>query len=210
MEEQVRVTGARYQQIAADIAAKIADHQYQIGEKIYARSLIASQYAVSSETARKAIAILADLEIVDTVKGSGVRIKSYEKAVTFVKQYRNGGTVAELRQDAIQCLNRLTKDGNELREAVGKLLDHTDRFRLLNPLAPYSARVPEDSHCVGQSLSSLNFWQNTAATVVGIRRGETLILSPGPYAEFTAEDTIYFIGEETCVERVAALLNQLK
>ena len=208
MDENVRVTGARYQQIAADIASKIADHQYQIGEKIYARSLIASQYSVSSETARRAIAILADLNIVDTVKGSGVVIKSYENAVAFLGRFRNVGTLAEYKQDALACLARLAKDESDLREALSRLVDHTDRFRALNPLAPFSAQIDANAACIGQSLSSLNFWQNTAATVIAIRRGDTLIRSPGPYAELLCGDTIYFIGEDDCAERVDLFLRE--
>ena len=50
----------RYQQIAADIAAKIAGGEYKIGDKIFARSSLASQYHVSSETARRAICVLCD------------------------------------------------------------------------------------------------------------------------------------------------------
>ncbi|NCB63072.1 MAG: GntR family transcriptional regulator [Clostridia bacterium] len=208
MEERIRVTGSRYQQIAADIAAKIVDHQYQIGDKIYARSLIASQYSVSSETARKAVAILTDLNIVDTVKGSGVVIKSYDNAVTFLARFRDVGTMAEFKQDAMDCLTRLTKDGNDLRDAITRLVDHADRFRALNPLAPFSALIEQGALCIGQSLGSLNFWQNTSATVVAIRRGDTMILSPGPYAEFLAGDMIFFIGEEDCVERVSMFLRE--
>ena len=208
MEEIIQVTGARYQQIAADIAAKIVDHQYQIGEKIYARSLIASQYAVSSETARKAVAILADLNIVETAKGSGVVIKSYDNAVVFLKRFQDTGTMAEYKRDTIGCLNRLIKEGDDLRDAITRLVDHADRFRALNPLAPFSVQIEKSAPCVGQSLSSLSFWHNTAATVVAIRRGDTLIRSPGPYAELLAEDTLYFIGEDDCVERVDMLLRE--
>lgn len=208
MAENTQVTGARYQQIAADIAAKIVDHQYQIGDKIYARSLIASQYSVSSETARKAIAILTDLEIVDTVRGSGVVIKSYENAVAFLKRFRNVGTMAELKKDTLDRISLLLKDGNELRNAVDRLVDHSDRFRALNPMTPFSVGIKNDASCIGQTISSLNFWQNTAATVVAIRRGESLILSPGPYAEFAAGDVLYFIGEEDCLERVTALVQE--
>lgn len=205
MEEQIRETGSRYQQIAADIAAKIVDHQYQIGEKIYARSLIASQYAVSSETARRAIAVLTDLGVVDTVKGSGVIIKSYDNAVSFLKKFRNVGTMSELKRDALNRLVRLEKDGDELREAITRLVDHSDRFRSLNPLAPFSVRVESGSPCVGQNLSALSFWENTAATVVAIRRGEELLLSPGPYAAFAEGDMVYFVGEDECVARVDAM-----
>lgn len=207
-EENVRVTGSRYQQIAADIATKIVDHQYQIGEKIYARSLIASQYSVSSETARKAIAILADLNIVDTVKGSGVVIKSYDNAVAFLRRFRDAGTLTEFKQDAMGCLTRLAQNGNELRDAITRLVDQADRFRALNPLAPFSVQIAAETPCVGQTLSSMSFWHNTAATVVAIRRGDTLIRSPGPYAEFLAGDTIYFIGEDDCVGRVDMFLRE--
>ena len=209
MEEQVQVTGARYQQIAADIAAKIVDHQYQIGEKIYARSSIASQYAVSSETARKAIAILADLDIVETVKGSGVMIKSYDNAMMFLKQFRNIGTMSELKRDVMHHLTKLEKEGDELRSKIANLVDYTDRFRALNPLIPFSIQVEEGAPCTGKNISDLNFWQNTAATVIGIRRGQTLILSPGPYAEMVTGDTVYFIGEDECISRVAGLLQKV-
>lgn len=208
MDKMIQVTGARYQQIAADIAAKIVDHQYQIGEKIYARSLIASQYSVSSETARKAIAILSDLGIVDTVKGSGVVIKSYEGAVAFLERFRNVSTMAELKRDTMVCLGNIISHGGELRDAVTRLVDHADRFRALNPLAPFSVQVEAGASCVGKTLSGLNFWQNTAATVVAIRRGDLLIRSPGPYAEFLADDTIYFIGEDDCVGRVDLFLRR--
>ena len=75
------ITGPKYQQIAADIAAKIVDGHYRVGEKIYARSSLASQYGVSSETARRAVCVLSHLKIVEATKGSGVIIKSYENAI---------------------------------------------------------------------------------------------------------------------------------
>ena len=50
---------SRYQQLASDIASRIAEGSYQVGDKIFARSSLASQYQVSSETARKAVCVLA-------------------------------------------------------------------------------------------------------------------------------------------------------
>lgn len=208
MEENVRVTGARYVQIAADIASKIVDRQYKIGEKIYARSAIASQYSVSSETARKAIAILADLNIVETVKGSGVLITSSDNAAAFVRRFEDAGTLAEYKRDAMCCLAQMTKDSNDLRAALSKLVDHADRFQALNPLAPFSVQIGEEMPCVGRTIGSLNFWQNTAATVVAIRRDNVLIRSPGPYAELLAQDTVYFIGEDDCPARVDLFLQE--
>ena len=74
----------KYQQIAADIAYKIVEGTYREGMKIYARSSIGSQYGVSSETARRAICVLADWDIVVVEKNSGVIIKSTDNAKNFV------------------------------------------------------------------------------------------------------------------------------
>ncbi|MGL4820564.1 MAG: cation:proton antiporter regulatory subunit, partial [Bacilli bacterium] len=46
-----------------------------------------------------------------------------------------------------------------------------------------------------QSLRDLNLWQQTGATVVAIRRGEQLIVSPGPYAVLKTGDDVLFVGQ---------------
>lgn len=73
----------KYEQIAADIAYKIVSGDYAEGSKIYARSSVGSQYGVSSETARRAMCVLADWDIVEIEKNSGVTIKSADNAKKF-------------------------------------------------------------------------------------------------------------------------------
>ena len=99
MGKKVRISTPRYQQIALDVASKIVKKHYIVGEKIYSRSTIASQYSVSPETARRAISILSELGIVETTKGSGVIIKSYDKALEFIHQYNNIQTVYNLKKE---------------------------------------------------------------------------------------------------------------
>lgn len=96
-EEDVPVSSPRYRQVAVDIAAKIVNRQYRVGERIYARSLIASTYSVSPETARRAIAVLADLGIVEATKGSGVHIISYDNAMKFLRQSKDYKTLSGYR-----------------------------------------------------------------------------------------------------------------
>ncbi|MPM67812.1 hypothetical protein SDC9_114737 [bioreactor metagenome] len=85
-------------------------------------------------------------------------------------------------------------------------MDYTSFYKHTNPFVPYEMAVPQDSPCLGQSLQKLNFWQNTGATVVAVRHGDELVLSPGPYADLYEGDVLYFIGGEACVARVAKLL----
>lgn len=206
MEKKTKIENPRYQQIAIDIASKIVDKHYRTGDKIYARSYIASQYGVSSETARRSICILSDLEIVETTKGSGVIIKSYENALKFVQQYQSFRTVNELKQEIMDSVARQTKEIEYFDDCLKRLIEKTDRFRSTNPFAPFEIRLSINSPFLNQTISDLNFWQNTSATIIAIKREDTLFLSPGPYAVFLENDIVYFIGDENCPDRVKQFL----
>lgn len=89
MKPKNRVSLPRYQQIAVEIAERVVEGRYQVGEKIHARSTLASNFNVSPETARKAINVLVDLEIMEVRHGSGAYVSSKENAQKFVEKYRN-------------------------------------------------------------------------------------------------------------------------
>jgi len=202
MENKIKITSPRYQQIAADVAAKIADGHYKVGDKIYARSSLASQYGVSSETARRAICVLSDLNIVDTSKGSGVTIRSYENAIKFVKQYNDITTINNLKEDIIDSVERQKKEIKFLDCRLSDLIDKTDRFRSVNPFMPFQIEITSATPYINKSVSDINFWHNTSATIIAIRRNDSLLMSPGPYAIFQENDIFYFIGDENCIDRV--------
>ncbi|MEH6943301.1 TrkA C-terminal domain-containing protein [Bacillus sp. JJ722] len=202
MNKKVTMKQPKYQKIAVDIAAKIVEKKYTIGEKIYARSSLASQYGVSSETARRAIAVLQDLEIVDTTKGSGVLIKSYEKAAQFVHQFQDVQSIHELQFELQASIDKQYEELHNLQETTKLLINRTERFRSINPFIPFQIEISESCPYIHQTIQEVNFWQNTSATIVGIRRDGEISLSPGPYASFEPKDIIYFIGNDTCLERV--------
>lgn len=206
MENKFKITSPRYQQIAADVAAKIVDGHYKVGDKIYARSSLASQYGVSSETARRAICVLSDLNIVDTSKGSGVTIKSYENAIKFVKQHDDINTISNLKQDIIDSVDRQKKEIKFLYGCLSDLIDKTDRLRSVNPFTPFQVEITSVTPYINKSVSDINFWHNTSATIIAIRRNDSLLMSPGPYAVFQENDIFYFVGDENCIERVKKYL----
>lgn len=195
-----------YQQIAIDIAAKIADRRYRVGDKIYARSSLAGQYGVSPETARRAICILSEMEIVDTTKGSGVVIKSYENAMRYVHEYHQIQTVNELKKTVLDTIEHQREETAYLYDCVIELVDKVDRFRSINPFVPFEIKITDKTPYLDKSVSESNFWQNTAATVVAVRRNGELIVSPGPDVVFMEDDIVYFIGKENCQNRVKQFL----
>lgn len=202
MIKKSKYTSPRYQLIAIDIASKIVDKRYNVGDKIYTRSSIASQYGVSAETARRAISILAELEIVESTKGSGVVIKAYEKAVEFVHQYNDIQTINDLKKDIMESVERQLKEIDYFNDSLTKLIDKMDRFRSSNPFIPYEIEITTETPLLNKTLSEMNFWHNTSATIVAVKRNEDLLRSPGPYITFLPDDIIYYVGDDKSSERV--------
>ena len=208
MNRRHNVSLPRYMLVAHDMACKIADGLYKEGETVYARSALASQYGVSSETARRAICVLDDLGIVESTKGSGVKIVSYEKAVEYARHSGDFSSIHDLREDLLECVKKQRDDCDELNALLETLIKKSEHFSTSNPFVPFQTKIAEGSHVDGKTLAELNFWHNTLATVVALRKGEELILSPGPYAALRAGDVLYYIGDSGCIDRVNRFLGQ--
>jgi K+/H+ antiporter YhaU regulatory subunit KhtT len=204
--EHMKISIPRYQQIAADIASKIVNGDYKVGEKVYARSHIASQYGVSPETARRAMCVLADLKIVEAEKGSGVEIVSFENAMAFAKQFQNIETINSLKQSIMSSVERQKKEMENFNHYLSELIAKTDRYRSVNPFVPFQIPIEENTPYLNQSIMDLNFWHNTTATVIAIKREGAIILSPGPYAVLLEKDVLYFIGDDSSFDRVKKFL----
>nr|WP_303861511.1 TrkA C-terminal domain-containing protein [Alkalibaculum bacchi] len=210
MDKKVKITNPKYQQIAADVAAKIVNNQYKVGDKIFARSALASQYGVSAETARRAICVLSDMQIVKATKGSGVVITSRENAVYFVRHHKDIDTVTSLKNKVVKTIEGQQKENEYLIEQINLLVDKVSRFNRINPFIPYEIELNGDSNYLGQNLSEINLWHSTSATIVGIRREDTLIMSPGPYATVNEGDILYFVGADNAFENVKSLFYNKK
>lgn len=200
----------RYQQLASDIASRIAEGSYQVGDRIFARSALASQYRVSSETARRAICVLAELGIVEAEKGSGVTVRSRENALLFISRRRDARTISHLKNSIMGKAEKYARDMLEMREQVERLVDLTERFRSTNPFIPFEVILEKNLPSLGKKISELSFWQATSATVVAIKRGGTLMLSPGGDTVLSEGDVLYFVGDESSYSRVKHFLKTLQ
>lgn len=204
--QPVLVSIPKYQQIAIEIASKIVNEEYAIGQRIHGRSSIAGQYNVSPETARRAFSILADLDIVSPEKGSGMVIKSRSKAVEFLHQFSNRTTIETLKASIMQNIQRQQKEIQTLGSDLAELISATEHFRSMNPLMPFSLRITPECRYLNKSIQEIQLWQHTGATLVAIKRGHTLIRSPGPYAVMQENDVIYYVSQEDSDHRVRDFL----
>lgn len=197
-----------FRAIALDIAQRIINSEFGEDSKISGRTLLAGHYNVSPETIRKAISLLKDEGVVDVSQGKEVTILSVEKSYDFIEHYKSAESVYSLRQE-IEILLREKRDLDEKIEAVlTEIINYSDRLRNLTPYNPVEIAVKADAHIVGQTISQLRLWQHTGATVVAIRRGTEIIISPGPNAAIKAYDKIVVVGDSGIYQRTLEYFNR--
>ena len=196
MDGEQRIATSMYRKIAIDIAKNVADGNYIEGQKLFGRSVLASQYKVSPETVRKAVYILKDMGILETEKGSGVEVISISKAKDFIERCTEIESIAAAKSDIAQWAHRHAKETAEVLGKIQFIVDTAERFKNISPLAPFELKITKDSTVIGKTADELRFWHNTGGTIIAIKRGDNLIVSPGPYATFNEGDIFYIVGTD--------------
>ena len=207
MPNRKMVKTSKYQQIAVGVAQRIVSGEYEVGERIKSRSTLASMFGVSPETTRKALNILADMNIVSVKHGSGAIVLSKEKAQDFLDNFEMTNSLVTQKDRILEKLDQQELMLKELRGMVSIYLDQTKRVQKKYPLEPYGLKLTSDSDLLGKQLTEIRVWHYTGAVIVGIERNEDLLIAPSPYQTLEKDDLIYFVGEEESYTRVKNLFN---
>lgn len=195
------VVTAQYLQIALDLASRIASGELKEGSKIYGRSMMASEYGVSPETIRRALRLLADMKVVDVKPQSGAVVLSADNARRYIANFSEHSDTKALRAKLREIVEQYNELNREINAVAAALLKSEQTFiSATEPFPNYEVVVPKDSPLIGKNIGSLKFWQCTGATIVAIRRGQTVILSPGPFAELYGGDVVIFVGTPAAAE----------
>ena len=201
------VIPAQYLQIALDLASRIASGELPEGTRIYGRSVMASEYSVSPETIRRALRLLADMKVVEVKPQSGAAVLSADNARRYIETFEEDVDVHALQIQLKELLGKYTELNRRMTDVVAALVKSRDTFSAAEgPLPNYEVQVPKNSPLIGKSIGSLKFWQSTGGTIVAIRRGQTVILSPGPYAELYSGDVIILVGSPSAAEAAHRLV----
>jgi len=198
----------RYMKIAVDMASKIYHGEFKEGEKILGRSTLAGEYNVSPETIRRSMILLEDMDVVTVSQGSGIYIKSKENAYKFMERFRSKESIGTLKNTMRKLIAEKQTLEAEIQEILNKIIDYSDSLKSINPINPLEIEIPANCHLIGKTISETKFWQNTGATVVGIRRKDSLIISPGPYAGFEEGDMVLVVGDTQVMERIKEYLGE--
>ena len=204
-----RVNPPQYLLIALDIANRIAKEELVEDKKLSGRSLFASEYNVSPETIRRALKLLADMKVVDIKHNSGVYVLSIDNAKRYIEHFDGFTKQVELQKDFENALAKQKELNQQLESLAAEIIRKGSAFAsVTTPFVHYEIKIPVDSEIIGENIGKIKFWQETGATIVAIKRANYMILSPGPYAELYANDTIIFVGNEGCHQAVSSFLNR--
>ncbi|MCM1990908.1 TrkA C-terminal domain-containing protein [Oceanirhabdus seepicola] len=202
-----RIEMPRYIKIAVDVAVRIHKGDLPEGVKLRGRSILASEYNVSPETIRKSMKLLDDTGVVKVNKGSGVIVKSKEKALDFINGFKDKESIGMIRSNIKNLLQQRKDIEKEINELNEKVIDYSYRFKNSNLIDHVEIEIPESSHIINISIGESRFWHNTGATILGVKREDKVYISPGPYWEFKEKDILLVVGDEGVLDRIKKYLN---
>jgi len=196
-----------YSQIALDIALRISRGEINEKTKLYGRSVLASQYGVSPETIRRAMRLLEDMEVVETHESRGSVVISKAKAQEYVDKFSEYNDIRAKQQRLKELLQEQERLCRQIIEAADSIVRINEHFTITLPFHIYEETIPATSPLIDKTLEETRFWQKTRATIIALRRGDQIILSPGPYATLMAGDIVMYIGDTKSVEAVISFIS---
>lgn len=197
-----------YSQIALDVALRISRGELKEKTRISGRSVLSSEYGVSPETIRRAMKLLEDMKIIEIKQNSGIRIASVENARLYVERFGAQNDIRTYQNKLNELLHHQETLCREISEVAISIVRINQKFSKASPFSNYEVDIPQNFAMLGHTIGDLKFWQQTGATIIAIRRGEQIILSPGPYAALLEGDTLIFVGDTKSVEAVNAFIGQ--
>ncbi|MFR5169647.1 MAG: TrkA C-terminal domain-containing protein [Clostridium paraputrificum] len=196
-----RTNSPAYLKIALDIASRIVNGDFIEGKKLSGRSTLVGIYNVSPETIRRSIALLQDMDVVVVEEKSGITIKSKTNAGSFIEKFKTKNEFATIKHDIYSLIEEKKELESKLENKINDLIEFATQLRNVGLIVPYESLVEPNSLIIGKTLGELNFWNNTGATIIGVKREGKLYLSPGPYLAIKNGDIIVYVGESEVIEK---------
>lgn len=196
--------GARYEEIAQDLARRIGQGDLAEGARILGRSSLSGTYQVSPETIRRAVAILHERGIVQSVAGSGIRIVSRYAALEYLESVKMRSSLEEGARELRSLLRQRREMDERIDLALDRVLSQATGALASRHLEEVAVRP--SAWVVGRSLGEIRLRSWTGATAVAVTRAEVDHFSPPADMLLAPGDVVTVIGSESARERARAIL----
>lgn len=195
---------ARYEEIAQDLAQRIADGDLPEGSRVLGRSALAGQYQVSPETIRRAVAILAERSIVQSVAGSGIRVLSRYAAMEYLDSQQTRTTLEEGARELRALLRQRDEINARIEAALDRIMSHATGA--LSTRNVEEVVIKKGAWVAGRSLVEIQLRSCTGATVAALTRGEVDYFSPPADMLLQPGDVVTLVGAEAQRARAKEIL----
>ena len=148
---------------------------------------------------------LGDMGIISVQNNVGSTVLSQKRAREYVEQYQEDKDLRALKAELREMLAQRDALNEKINATVQRIIDLGERFWRSDRMRTYEFRV-SDGPAAGQSIGGLQFRQRTGATIVAIRSGETVLLSPSPQTVLHSGDVLVVACELEQIEAVSDLL----
>jgi len=186
---------SKYEQIAFDLAGRIANNQYPEGSKLFGRSTLAGQYGVSPETVRRSVALLQSMGIVDVVMGRGIHVLSREKAKQYLEKYNQRKGLLQAQRELSDLIAERRELDLALENQIKKILSYSSRIVNILPKVE-ELKIGPDSPFKGKTLKEINLREATGATVLVVERKGEEYISPSTEMRIEENDILIYIAPE--------------
>jgi K+/H+ antiporter YhaU regulatory subunit KhtT len=145
--------------------------------------------------------------VVTVSQGKEVTVISTESAYSFIEHYKSSESVYSLQQDVELLLRQKREIDAKLEALLVDIIKYSDKLRNLTPYNPVEIEVGETAPISGRTIGEIRLWQHTGATIVAIRRGTEIIISPGPNAKIMPHDRVVVVGDSDILKRTTDFIS---
>ena len=124
-----------YSRVAYDIASQIANGKLAEGQRFSGRSLMASQYAASSETIRRAMNLLSNMHIIEIQQNVGATVLSRQHAIAYVEQYQVDNDLRALKARLKELITQRDQFESRYQRYVSKNHGTRGTFQRQRPIS---------------------------------------------------------------------------
>ncbi len=184
-----------YMRVAMDVASRIIKGELKENQKISGRTTLAGEYNVSPETIRKSMRLLEERDIVTVKHGHGIYVASCLKAEEFIRVYTLRASVNELKEELVDLLEQRDNIEKKMNQTVNSIVDFSSRFKNVEQVFVHEYPLAFEGQFIGKTIEEIKIWENTGATLVGIRRDGQTLLSPSPQEKIQLNDRLLYVGD---------------
>jgi len=195
-----------FEQIAYELACKIKNDELAMHQKIRGRSIIASEFNVSGETVRKALALLEKNGVVDIKEQSGAYVKSKAEAIKYVVMHHQNVETEKRFEEIDQLLKDSMKIQKDLQAQFKQIKKNNDVHKSVLPINTFSIHLKPYDAFLADDFSIKEFEEIVGGNIFGLVREDLIISGVNEGFTFIPGDEVFISGGESVKQKTLSFI----